>query len=515
MTYPVSVYERNGAIRLAEVVAAVSLVTDLASGQPMEHGLRRALIAVNLAAAFGVSQEELSTAYYVALLGGLGCIVNTAAIAPFFQDEIRVRGEMFTEDLTKVLPTIAFLSGRVGTGESLPNRLGKLLAIARSDAVFRDVALHVGSMLELDLEIQTALGQCEEHWNGKGGALGLKMGEIALPARLFLLAQDAEVFSRFGGFDAAIAVAKQRSGVYYDPKLVEIFSEQASSLLSYVQGAQAWEAVLECEPEPVRLLAVEEMNDIARQIGGLVDMRSYFTLGHSSRVAELAAAGSRELGLSEWETDLVRQAGFFHDLGRLSVPVATWHKTGGLSSTEWRSMQGHPAVTELVLGKASTMGPIGTIAGLHHERLDGSGYRGATGASVPLTASLLATADAYQTKLEERPHRSALSVERAAELLTRVAEDGRLDVHVVDAVLKNTARTKQPVRNALAAGLTERELEVLQLLVRGLTNREISEHLVVSPKTVGHHIESIYDKIGVSTRVGATMFAVKQRLVEL
>jgi DNA-binding NarL/FixJ family response regulator len=101
----------------------------------------------------------------------------------------------------------------------------------------------------------------------------------------------------------------------------------------------------------------------------------------------------------------------------------------------------------------------------------------------------------------------------AAEEVRRQAGHGRLDRDVVEAVLAaaghQPARTKRP----LPAGLSEREVEVLCLAVRGLSNREIAEALFLAPKTVGHHLENIYGKIGVSTRVGATLFALQHGLV--
>src|SRR5580765_5558548 len=93
-------------VRLAEAVACLSLATDLARGQPLEHGLRRALIAVWLGESLNLSAEELSTVYYVALLGGIGCVLNTAAIAGLVKDEITFRGDMFRVDLTRPLTAI-------------------------------------------------------------------------------------------------------------------------------------------------------------------------------------------------------------------------------------------------------------------------------------------------------------------------------------------------------------------------------------------------------------------------
>lgn len=69
-------------------------------------------------------------------------------------------------------------------------------------------------------------------------------------------------------------------------------------------------------------------------------------------------------------------------------------------------------------------------------------------------------------------------------------------------------------RIRLVAGLTGREVEVLELLVRGSSNRQIAQHLSITPRTVGTHVEHIYTKIGVSTRGAAAMFAMRHGLVD-
>jgi DNA-binding NarL/FixJ family response regulator len=150
---------------------------------------------------------------------------------------------------------------------------------------------------------------------------------------------------------------------------------------------------------------------------------------------------------------------------------------------------------------------------MHHERLDGSGYRGMSAASLPAAARILAAADCYQTKLEARPYRGAMTPEAATGELLSQTHAGKLDREVVEALLAAAGQPSPPPKRPLPAGLSEREAEVLSLAVRGLSNRQIAEALVVSPKTVGHHLENIYSKIGVSTRVGATLFALQQGLV--
>jgi len=135
-------------------------------------------------------------------------------------------------------------------------------------------------------------------------------------------------------------------------------------------------------------------------------------------------------------------------------------------------------------------------------------------ASPPVAARILAAADAYQTKLERRPHRAALAPDAAASHLRNDAARGRLDADVVAALLGAAGRTvAAPTPLQPGFPLSQREVEVLRLLASGLTNREMAEVLVISPKTVGHHVQHMYDKLGISTRVGATLFALQHGLV--
>jgi putative nucleotidyltransferase with HDIG domain len=261
------------------------------------------------------------------------------------------------------------------------------------------------------------------------------------------------------------------------------------------------------------MLTPAEFDEVAHRVANFIDMRSPYTVGHSPAVAVLAGRAARKLGLADAEANSLRQAGLLHDLGRAGVPVSAWNKTERLSDEEWDRMRQHPSLTELVLSRSKALGHLGTLAGMHHERLDGSGYRGMSAASLPVTARILAAADCYQTKLEPRPYREAMKPDKAAAELRGLVTTGKLDREAVDAVLAAAGYQPESVKRHLPAGLSEREAEVLQLAVRGLSNRQIAEALVVSPKTVGHHLESIYSKIGVSTRVGATLFALQHGLV--
>jgi DNA-binding NarL/FixJ family response regulator len=114
---------------------------------------------------------------------------------------------------------------------------------------------------------------------------------------------------------------------------------------------------------------------------------------------------------------------------------------------------------------------------------------------------------------EPRPYRPALDEAAAQAELLRDAHEGRLDAEAVDLVLGAAGhRPKQHARE-LPAGLTKRELEVLRVLVRGQSNQAIAEGLGISARTVGHHVQHVYQKAGVRSRAAATVWAFEHDLI--
>jgi DNA-binding CsgD family transcriptional regulator len=149
-----------------------------------------------------------------------------------------------------------------------------------------------------------------------------------------------------------------------------------------------------------------------------------------------------------------------------------------------------------------------------HERCDGSGYhRGLAGPAIPATARVLGAACAYRSMIEPRPYRPALSAKQATAELRAEVRGGRLDGDAVDAVL---AAAGQPPgkRRSGPAGLTPREIEVLALIARGASTRQVAQRLEITPKTAETHIERIYTKTGASTRSTATLFAMQHGLLD-
>ncbi len=148
----------------------------------------------------------------------------------------------------------------------------------------------------------------------------------------------------------------------------------------------------------------------------------------------------------------------------------------------------------------------------HHEHLDGTGYPlGLAGTALGRPDRLLAAAVAYQSALEPRPYREAQSPEAAAARLKDRVTRGALDSDSVEAVLAVAGHARTKVRRDDA--LTPRETEILGLVARGLSNRDIATRLVLSEKTVRNHVERTYAKIGATNRVGASLYALQQGLI--
>jgi HD-GYP domain-containing protein (c-di-GMP phosphodiesterase class II) len=507
-------------VRLAELVAALSLGVDLGFGQPMEHVLRQCMIALRLADRLGLDENERSVVYYTALLINVGCHSDAHEQAKWFGDDIGVKSVKYDHELGSLGGALAALR-RLGSGNPPLHRfrVGVEFAVSgRRDfdgMVIAHAALArlLAEQLGLSLAVQEAVGAAYEQWDGKGWPGTLRGAEIPLAARLAQMSEYVEVAHRIGGTGAAVALAERRSGSQFDPELSAALSAEPASILDALDTGHTWEAVISAEPVLQVRLSGEQFDDALVAVADFVDLKSPYTLGHARAVSELACETAKRLGFGEAEVTTLRRAGLVHDLGRLGVSNAIWDKRGPLGVGERERVRMHPYLTERMLQQAPSLAPLGAIAVQHRERLDGSGYpHGLAGGAIPMPARILGAVDAYQSMREPRPHRPAHSAESAAHELRAEARAGRLDGDVVEAVL-GAAGHRVARRREGPARLTVREVDVLRLVSRGLSSKEIGARLVISPKTVRNHIEHIYVKIGASNRASASLFAMQHGLL--
>jgi HD-GYP domain-containing protein (c-di-GMP phosphodiesterase class II) len=499
-------------VRSGELFAALSLALDLGTGEPFEHALRTCLIGLELADRLDLPADERRDVYHLSLLHSIGCTSDSPEAAARYGDDIAVRSEAAGVDLGRQPEVVKFIWRASGRNV---RRFTAVLAAGPKGAAqglraHCEVGERLAAMLSLPDSVRHALWFTFERFDGKGFPRGIAGAEIPLSARVMHVARDLHVLAARGGSDAAENAVAGRAGGAYDPSI----AAAAPGLLASLPQESVWDAVAHA-PEGGAPLRADALERACLATAYFADLKSTHTLEHSTGVAELAEAAAWRLGVEEAEVAALRRAALLHDLGRVGVSSAIWDRAGSLSDSEWERVRLHPYYTQRALARAEGLGPLVRIAAGHHERLDGSGYPSGVGAAhLAMPARVLAAADAFHAMGETRAHRPALGAERAADELERDARSGRLDPEAVGAVLAAAGqRSPRPVRRELPAGLTEREVEVLRLIARGNSNRQAAETLGLSPKTVGHHVQHVYAKIGASTRAGAAVFAMEHDLL--
>jgi HD-GYP domain-containing protein (c-di-GMP phosphodiesterase class II) len=486
-----------GKARLAELVAALSLGIDLGFGQPMEHVLRQCLIALRLADRLGLDEEQRADVYYTALLINVGCHSDAHEQAKWFGDDIAAKAIKYDHEprsLRMMASGLRFLGS--GNPPLHRFRLGLEFVLSGHREVdgmiesHSQIARMLGDQLRLSDAVLAALAASYERWDGRGWPGDLKGDEVPLPSRVAQFAEFVEVANRVGGVDGAVRIARQRRGKQFDPQIADVLVAEASSILPAPDEASSWRAVVESEPGLAILLDDDEFDATLAAIANFVDLKSPYFLGHARAVADLAAEAAAVTGQSDEDVRLIRRAGLAHDLGRLGVSNAILDKRAPLGAGERERLMLQPYITERMLQQAEALAPL------------------ARNALPTQLARILDAANAYQAMREPRPHREALEPEQAAAELRAGPFDAEAREGVLGAAGHRVARRREG-----PAGLTPREVEVLRLLARGLSNKEIAERLSISPKTVGNHAEHIYAKIDAQSRAAAAFFAMREGLL--
>jgi HD-GYP domain-containing protein (c-di-GMP phosphodiesterase class II) len=510
-----------GRLRLADLIGALSHVADLGFGLPEEHAMRTCAVAADVARRMGSPEDEVRDAYYTALLMHVGCVALSHESAVAIGDEFAVGRASLLTNLADPEDVAATLMPEIARGLSASERARFTAWAAEHGQEFgrefdtgacevgRDTARRLG----LPEGTQRALHEVNEHWNGTS-VLGLAGDDIAPAARIARAAGDAAFLSVVKGPRGAVEGLRQRAGSLLDPAVVAALVERGDPAAA-AAGADLYELILEIEPGPPETREPDDLPAVAAAFGDLADLKTPYLHGHSAGVAELATAAAARGGIDDAAVERLRVAALLHDLGRVGVPNAIWEKAGPLTRTEWESVRLHAYRSERILAGSPTLAPVAPLAGMHHERLDGSGYHRACGAGeIPMAARILAAADAFQAMTQRRPHRGPLPADAAAAELRRDARGGRLDPDAVAVVLEAAGRGARRRRADLRpGGLTARETEVLGLIAEGCSNREVAERLHISPRTAEHHVEHVYAKIGVSSRAAAALFALRHDLL--
>jgi PAS domain S-box-containing protein/putative nucleotidyltransferase with HDIG domain len=177
------------------------------------------------------------------------------------------------------------------------------------------------------------------------------------------------------------------------------------------------------------------MEETIQALASTVEFRDPYTAGHQRRVAQLATAIAREIGVAEDRITGLYLAAVIHDIGKIKVPVQVLIRPGRLSELEYEMVKTHVEAGYDILKSIDFPWPIAAIVRQHHERMDGSGYPlGIDGTELLLESRILAVADVVEAISSFRPYRPGLGIDHALEQI----EAGRgtlYDSDVVDACI--------------------------------------------------------------------------------
>ena len=311
------------------------------------------------------------------LLKDLGCSSNAARICELYQDDDRAFKQGYKTVGTSLAATLHFVFGRTARGRPLRQRAAAISNIlSNGDSIVQEMIVSrctrgadIARSLRFPRGVCDGIYSLDEHWDGSGRPEHLQGTSIPLYSRIALLAQVADVFHSHAGRSAAIDEVRRRRGSWFDPTVVAAFERAAGE-------EKLWEML----PSPLlqaHVVAMAPIDDamavdddyldtIAAAFGEVIDAKSPFTSGHSSRVAALAHKIGGRMGLTEHRARWLKRAAFLHDVGKLGVSSTILEKPGGLDEDEWREMRSHADHTRAILGRIAVFEDVAGIAGAHH-----------------------------------------------------------------------------------------------------------------------------------------------------
>jgi len=499
-----------------ECLSALSVILDLANGLAEDKSVLAATFAWELAKDAGLSEEDQWAALLAAMLRHLGCTAYASVEAEVAGDDIALRVGLHRRDSSRALDVLAAVTS---AGQGVLEKGRGVVQLASKGAQLKaeltmeacGAARLLSEGLKLGPKVTRALDEVFERYDGKGAPHGWDGAALSHAGRVATVAHMATVFALEGGPLRAASALEARAGTALDPAL----SKRAVALVPRLVTPSDY---LGQQHDALMQFAAKQslpttLDDVAEAFGDFSDLQAPHARGHSREVAGWCRQVATVLQVSSDEVTTLIRAAHLHDLGQVAVPTSIWTMARAHRPTERERAKAHAFFTERVLAAAGPLSSVAKVAGAHHERLDGSGYhRGSAGGGISRPARILAACDVASALVKDRPHRRAMTSAGAAMELRAMVKSGQLDGEVVEAVLSVMGEASAKARPASA--LSERELEVLRLVARGKTNKEVASALGLSPRTVQHHTIHIYEKLGVDTRAGAAMVASRRGLLE-
>ena len=508
---------------LAVLLCALSFATGLGLSERMEHGLNSAYLGLRLADVLNLPNEEREAVFYGALLKDVGCTACSATISAFFpDDELVPRLDFILVDPTRLNNIIAWLSRNVPLDSQFPSRIARLLSfLVQCGPVVKEMIrghCEIGELFARRLGfpeyVQHTLRFQLERWDGKSLAYGLKGTAVPLASRILFVAVTLELTYGFGGPAAARALAREQRGARFDPEVVDAFLtlEKQADFWQTLERESAQSVILAMQPPTSadRMMA-DQIEVVCEALADLVDIKTSESWNHSRIVAEVAVGMGSYLGLGRAEQTRLRCAALVHDIGNVAIPLRILEKGDSRSVSEWEYYRLHSYYTQRVLERVEPLQELAPAAAAAHEWINGQGYhRQLIGEQIPLNGRILAVADTYAQLTQQQGDQvePAETLRKMRPLVGTQFDGSCYNALAASLTSSHLVKRTAPERRQLG-DLTEREAEVLRLLAQGQSNPQIAKTLVISRKTVEHHLEHIYNKIGVTCRTSAVVYAVQ------
>lgn len=358
------------------------------------HSRRVAALSCKLAESFGISDEQR---FYLTVAAAL----HDNALTEFICEELR---PAITED------------GQIDA--YVERNLGRHCVMGERNV----------SGLSFYSEIKDAILYHHERADGNG-PFGKKPEEIPTFARIIHFADIMDVSYQFGDmnqekYEKINRFLDERGRKVFDDEMIAAFRR-----ISYDDlAACKWNDMLGTIPLIKKDYSSKEIEGMAQFFAKIIDYKSPFTCSHSMGIAEKARKISQFYGWDEAEQDEMYLAGALHDVGKLMVDNAILHKPGKLTDEEYEDIQDHAMGTYRILSGISGFDEITSIASLHHEKLDGSGYPFHKKAEeLGFKERVMMVLDIYQALTEPRPYKEGMSHEKSMSIIYGMVEQGKLD----------------------------------------------------------------------------------------
>jgi putative nucleotidyltransferase with HDIG domain len=410
---------------LSEVIGSFSYALDMAEGMKPGHSLRCCWLGSEIGKSLSLTNEELWDLYYVLLLKDIGgSSISSKLSVLFANDEKLIKQGLKLLNTNNILKSFQFILSNTSINAGFLSRTARMLPLFLNGRYYLNELLRARSERGADLVIQLGFNDnvadgihsLNEHWDGRGYSDGIKDHVIPICSQIALLSEVFDVTYQNFGYEKAQLELQKRSASWFNPEIVKI----ALELLDREQTKNTWESfkaesllkeqTYALEPGNSNVTIDDErLDDIATAFAQIVDSKSPYTIGHSTRVALYSDAIANELGLSVGRRRWLYRGALLHDLGNMGLSNLILDKSDELTESEIQDAKYHTRNTFELLRHMQSFKELAKVASSHHERLDGKGYpKGISESRISLETRIITVANIFDTLMTDNVRSKAI-----------------------------------------------------------------------------------------------------------